>query len=157
MKNRKELLLSSNSSVQLTKKLINKITNEKIIDKPKILVFSESISHIESICDNTVHSGKKLEENKDIIHDFSKANTGILGACKGLTVGVTLPGVNCGIYSSYFSSRRNASQRIGRTIRDAKADIANNFYLVAKNTQQVEWLKTMLQDVDRKYIKKFEI
>jgi superfamily II DNA or RNA helicase len=94
-----------------------------------------------------------------VIESLSKGEIRAAGACKGLTVGVTIPGVNCGVYAAYFSSRRNLSQRVGRTIRDATADIANNFYLVAKNTQQEEWLKNMLEDIDKDYIKylKYEI
>jgi len=154
MRGRKNILLNNQTSISLTHKLGKDILNGKTgIKDPKILIFSESIEHIEKICKNTIHSNKTLEENKEVIENLSKGKIRAAGACKGLTVGVTIPGVNCGIYAGYFGAKRVLSQRVGRTIRDATADIANNYYLVAKNTQQEEWLKNMLEDIDKEYIK----
>lgn len=151
---RKNIILTNNTSVHITKLLIKDILSGWAdIRNPKILVFAEYIKQVEKICDMTVHSQKtgtpkeKKETNNKIIEAFNEAKTGVLGSCKSMTVGLNLKGANTAIYSNYYSSWRNMQQRAGRLHRLSENDLAHNFLLYPNRTQGKIWADSIVKKI----------
>lgn len=151
---RRKLLLTSNTSILLSKMILHRIKEGTFLDDIKssrAIVFSEDIATIDKICDYSVHS-KKLKNKKDnselnnkTILDFNQKEFDVLGASKMINMGTNFTDLSIAIYQSFTSSHEDYIQRGGRLTRLDKDDCGFNIYLVAKGTVMESWFNNISQ------------
>ena len=99
-----------------------------------------------------VHSKKK--ERQMIIDAFNSKAINRLFAVGMLQEGVNLTDIQAGIIVQLDGEERSFIQRFGRTLR---ADSPIQYIIYVKGTRDEEYLKNALENIDKKYIKEYEI
>ena len=134
LKQRKAFIMSHPHKFEVAKQIIESRPNKKII------TFSATIKDAESLkIGKTLHSKKKKSENKKVIEEFKKLNSGVLNTSKAANAGLDIPDIDCEIRISGTSSSIDAKQILGRGLRYVDDKVTEVFTLVIKGTVEELW------------------
>lgn len=136
MSARKKFIQDHPSKIEVA----NLIINHKLKEGKKIITFTKTIEHAESVCCGPIYHGslKTLEKDK-ILKEFNNSKSGVLNTAKALDLGSDIKGVNVAIVLSNDSSKTAKSQRAGRALRFAENKEAEIYHIVLKGTQDIKW------------------
>ncbi len=148
IKYRKEFLWNLTSSAEIANGIKNKILNNTVENKNKVLLFSELTTQAEKLSPYSIHSKQDEETNKQLLNHFDSGVIRELSSVRSLTLGLNIKGANWAIIESYNSSPTDITQKMGRTDRLSKDDIANVVIIVPKATQAEEWFRNFSKDID---------
>lgn len=127
------------SKEEYAKQLLDE-TNEKC------LLFANEQKQADKLCTHSYHSkNKKSEENMKL---FKTGKIKKLSCVLQLSEGVNIPGLKEGIIMHAYGNNRKSAQRIGRLLRLNPDDIATAHVLCYKDTIDVQWVKSALEDFD---------
>ena len=101
---------------------------------------------------NSVHSKKK--NSQDIINKFNEKQINSLYAVGMLQEGVNLTDIEVGVIVQLDGEERSFIQRFGRTLR---SDSPVQYIIYYKGTRDEEYLMKALENIDRKYIRQYEV
>ena len=150
IRERAEFLYSIPSNVGLVKILISKI--HEVDSDGKVLVFSKRNEQIVKICgSNVVYQKNNNEKNAEVIQKFNNSDIQIIGSCESLTLGLNLVNPKYAIVESFTGSATETLQKLGRTNRLDKDDVAINTFIVPKDSQAVKWFESFLYDAGLSY------
>jgi superfamily II DNA or RNA helicase len=157
---RSEILLNLDSSVNLTRRLLNYIQE----DSGKTVIFSKRRSQCDKITPHTYHGGNPELVNNNRFNDFNSGKIKELGLVDKINRGVNMVNLNYAVFESYVGSDTKLRQRIGRMMRLDPEDFATIYILLPyfmrevkvkgkksytqAKTKMVDWAETMLQDWD---------
>lgn len=143
---RMQVLMKSLSKLELTKRIIQRFTGERI------LVFC-GVTAIADKLGVPVYHSKKRDEN--IKNAFCEGKGNILATVDMFEAGVTIKPISKAIVNSFDSNPENLSQRISRLTGyeydnpDKKAVV----YIVCTNTIEIKWLTKALEFFDPNKVK----
>lgn len=152
---RREVLLSSLANIELAKKLYE--YNSKL--GKKSIVFSKRTDNATAIGgkERSYH-GKNTKRNNEKVFKKFIEDGDLLCVCGKVDRGATIPGLNVGIFESYFGNDTKAAQRFGRLLRLKPDELAEVYILVpyynremkngtfkVKPTVQLDWAKDMIR------------
>jgi superfamily II DNA or RNA helicase len=121
-----------------------------IPDNMKTVCFCTTISQAESFSANKTLSSKKSSKwNQAIIEEFNKGLIRRIYAIGMITEGMNLNGIKVGIITQLDGTERLFIQKQGRVMR---SEDPVSFIFYYKNTQDENYLKKALENVDTKYI-----
>ena len=113
----------------------------------KIITFNSSIEQCKKYGNGVIVSSKQSKkENQRILKEFAEQKTGVIHSSKMLIEGLDCPGLSVEIISGFNSSKCEARQKIGRTIRFEEGKQAEIFTLVIKGTVEDQWYKKANED-----------
>lgn len=116
----------------------------------KTVCFCTTISQAESFSANKTLSSKKSSKwNQAIIEDFNRGLIKKIYAIGMITEGMNLNGIKVGIITQLDGTERLFIQKQGRVMR---SEDPVSFIFYYKNTQDENYLKKALENVDTKYI-----
>lgn len=147
---RKQLLNTSLSKLDLAKKILDVFPDRKAI------LFCESIDFANVINKNiknslVYHSKLKKKEKLEIMKKYENTDS-IMISCKALDAGLDIEGVNLGICLAGSSKILQGTQRLGRSIRRNKNNtIAYYFNIYVKDTQEEKWLNSRCYNMPNVY------
>lgn len=157
IKQRKNFLWNLSSSADIAIKIKERILTEDYginiatgdsMNFNKVLLFSELTSQAEKLSAYSIHSKQDEETNKKILQMFDNGEIKELSSVRSLTLGLNLKGANWAIIESYNSSPTDIIQKMGRTDRLNKDDVANVVILVPRDTQANEWFNKFSESLD---------
>lgn len=123
----------------------------KIRDK-RFICFCTSIEQAEQLGgQNAIHS--KRTDSLQIIKDFNRKKINNLFAVGMLQEGQNLTDIEVGIIIQLDGQERAFIQKFGRSLR---AEDPIQFIFYYENTRDTEYLKNVLEGIDRKYITKID-
>ena len=137
------------------KVFISKIKTDKakeIIKRLKgkrFICFCGSIKQCEEIGTNLIHSKIDKKIREQLIAKFNNEEIDELYAVDMLQESMNLNKINAGIIVQLDNGERTAVQMIGRVLRSIAPEV---YILMAKGTQDEQYMKTALQSIDSKYI-----
>lgn len=138
--------LGENKTIYV-KKLIKEINNRRFI------CFCTSIDQAKELgAENAIHS--KNKESFKVLNEFNTFKINNLFAVGMLTEGQNLSNIEVGIIVQLDGTERPFIQKLGRVLR-AKDPIQYIFYY--KNTRDEEYLKDILENIDKDMIETYEI
>lgn len=113
----------------------------------KIITFNSSIEQCKKYGNGVIVSSKQSKkENQRILKEFAEQKTGVIHSSKMLIEGLDCPGLSVEIIAGFNSSKCEARQKIGRTIRFEEGKQAEIFTLVIKGTVEDQWYKKANED-----------
>ena len=113
----------------------------------KIITFNSSIEQCKKYGNGGIVSSKQSKkENQRILKEFAEQKTGVIHSSKMLIEGLDCPGLSVEIIAGFNSSKCEARQKIGRTIRFEEGKQAEIFTLVIKGTVEDQWYKKANED-----------
>ena len=126
------------------KKLFSKID-------AKCILFANTKAQADSLCKHSYHSGNKnSNENLEL---FKSGAITKLSAVEQLSEGKNIPGLKQAIILHSYSNNRQASQKLGRTLRLNPEDTSTIHILCYKDTIDVEWVQSALNNYNKDKIK----
>ncbi len=132
------------------KELLNLIPKRR-----KLVCFCASVSQANMISStNTISSKRTDKYNRTVINSFNKGYINRIYAVGMITEGMNLADIEAGIIIQLDGKERLFIQKVGRALR-AKSPIVCLFYY--KNTQDENYLKKALENVDDKFIKHVDV
>lgn len=135
----------------LLKTNIAKQLLEKVKDK-RFICFCTNIEQAEILGNkNAIHSKKKNTD--EIINKFNNKEINSLFAVGMLQEGMNLNDIQAGIIVQLDGEERAFIQKFGRALR---ADSPVQYILYYKDTRDEEYLQKALENIDTKYIEKYE-
>lgn len=130
------------------KKLIDLLEGNK-----RYICFCASVSQCEALgSKNAINSRRR--DNQYIIDCFNRKKIDSLYAVGMATEGMNLTDIQVGVIVQLDGKERLFIQKVGRALR-ADSPIAYIFYYT--DTQDVKYLKTAFENIDGKYIRRYEI
>lgn len=157
IKYRKSFLWNLSSSADIAIKIKKKILTEfkgiytytgDSMNSNKVLLFSELTTQAEKLSVYSIHSKQNEETNKKLLQMFDDDEIRELSSVRSLTLGLNIKGANWAIMESYNSSPTDIIQKLGRTDRLSKDDVANVVILVPEGTQANEWFNKFSESLD---------
>ena len=154
---RRDVILNSEANIQIAKALIEYKCKE---EGSKIITFSKRVANAQKIGGETqsFHGANRKAVNNTAFNAFLNGDINYLSVCGKIDRGVTIPGLNVGIFESYFGDDTKAAQRFGRLLRLKPDEVAEVFILVpyynrklqdgtfkVSPTVQLGWAKDMLR------------
>lgn len=149
---RKNLLLDLSSTRTLAREMIREIHSQD--SSNKVLVFSELTKQADSICEHSIHSNvsEKAKDaealNKKTLDMFDKGIIRAVASCNSLTLGLNIEGANYAVIESYQGSETQLIQKLGRTDRLNKDQVATAVFIVVKGTQSEKWFNKATENLD---------
>lgn len=139
------------------KQFISKIKTDKtklIIEDlrargKRFICFCGSIEQCEEIGTNLIHSKINKPTRQQLINEFNKVEKSELFAVDMLQESMNLNQIDAGIIVQLDNGERTAVQMIGRVLRSIAPEV---YVLVAKNTQDEQYMNKALQSINSKYI-----
>lgn len=132
---RARLIYNSPTKTEYARKLLSKLSKDK-----RILVFSQSISQIESIMKEVYHSKTTDYYYYQFVDELIKR----LGVVEALNEGENIKNLDIGFIIQCNSNPKNLFQRIGRIIRKRKNHTAEIHILVLQGTADERWVSEIL-------------
>ena len=130
--------------------LINRISGKK-----RFVCFCASVNQANSLSKNTTISSKRPSKyNQLIIDAFNNKSIDQIYAVGMITEGMNLTDIEAGIIVQLDGKERLFVQKFGRSLR-AEDPVAFIFYY--KNTQDENYLKGALENIDSKYVRYINI
>lgn len=130
---------SLKSKIGVVKKISDMFIHEKH------LIFTSNIAVAEQVCEHSFHSKQKTKET---LEKFQNDEISRLAVVNALNEGVSVPGIQSGIFSNYIKAYRQVIQRIGRILRRKDGLPANIFFVYAQNTREEEIVKELLKSLN---------
>jgi superfamily II DNA or RNA helicase len=158
--NRSDILLNSNASAEMARKLLLHIAKTP---GNKTIVFSKRTEQSAKACGvlRTYNGKTPKKELKARIDAFNSGLLTVLGVCDKINRGANLIGMNTAILETFYGSDTKATQRFGRGMRLKPGELAVYYVLlpysispkkdktyVSKETQQVIWARSMLRSTN---------
>ena len=138
--------ISWRTKTDLVRTLLHKIRDKRFI------CFCTSIEQAEQLGgQNAIHS--KRTDSLQIIKDFNRKKINNLFAVGMLQEGQNLTDIEVGIIIQLDGQERAFIQKFGRSLR---AEDPIQFIFYYENTRDTEYLKNVLEGIDRKYITKID-
>lgn len=134
LKKRKDFIFNHPKKIEVCRQILDARQDKKCITFCPTIKFAESIKR-----GVVLHSGKKAAENKKIIEEFNKVETGVLQTNKMANEGIDIKGLSVGIKMNVNSSKITSVQTNGRICRFEEGKEAEMFTLVINNTQELKW------------------
>lgn len=116
--------------------------------KERTIIFCGSIAQAEELCKYTWHSQSK----EDTLSLFKKKKISQLATVKIINEGENIEDVDNIVVVQLDSNALNLIQRIGRGVRLRPNHVANVIILSTIGTQDESWVKTALENFDKKNI-----
>lgn len=143
LKARKQFVANHPKKLEIAKKILAARPNAKAI------TFNSSIANCGKYGFGYVlHSQKSKKDNKAVLEEFAKCQSGVLHTSKMADEGLDVPGLSLGIMLGYSSSKTSHIQRVGRVIRFEPGKVAEFFVLVIKNTVEDNWIKKASENMN---------
>lgn len=136
---RSKLIYELPSKVDIVKKILNNIEEEKTV------IFGNSLKQLQSITENVVSSKNKDEKNNSIRELFDSGKIKVIASFKKLVQGANLDKAGICIIMSYYSTETGFIQKIGRLRQDGEKE-GNVFILHTLETQETVWLNKMMEN-----------
>lgn len=135
MSKRKAFINNHPKKIEIARKIINARPNSKII------TFSNNVNMAESIENgNNVYTGKTSKKRgNELLESFISGDIKTLHSCQRLNEGFDVPDASVAIILGFDSSETKSTQRRGRVSRKFEDKVAEIFYIVLNNTQEVKW------------------
>lgn len=138
---RKTFIANHPKKIEIANRIIEARKNKKII------TFNSSIEQCKKYGNGVIVSSKQSKkENQTILENFAKQKTGVIHSSKMLIEGLDCPGLSVEIIAGFNSSKCEARQKRGRTIRFEEGKQAEIFTLVIKGTVEDQWYKKANED-----------
>ena len=143
---RARLLYSTNSKLEITKNVINKLNDKK-------LVFTVLTDTADKLSKYSYHSKIKAADRESNLARFKRSRKGLLSVCGMLSMGFTDKKLKIGIFHQLQSSEEQAQQKIMRMCNFVEEGIDAEIYiLVYENTVDMDWLQKALAPFDQNKI-----
>lgn len=119
----------------------------------KIITFSNNVDMANAIEDGkNVYTGKtSAKKGRIMIEDFISGNIKTINSCKKLDEGFDVPDASVAIILGFDSSETKSTQRRGRVVRKFEDKVAEIFYIVINDTQEIKWF-TNSHSITKNYI-----
>lgn len=131
------------SKEEYAKKLLNQ-------SKDKCLLFANTQKQADKLCSHSYHSGNPDSEDNMIL--FKEGKISKMSCVLQLNEGVNIPQLKEGIIMHAYGNNRKSAQRIGRLLRLNPDDTATVHILCYKNTVDLKWVRSALEDLDNSKI-----
>ena len=126
-----------------------------ILKRRRYVCFCASVAQAESLSKtNTISSKRPQKLNQMIIDAFNKKQLSNIFAVGMITEGMNLTDIQIGIITQLDGKERLFIQKFGRSLR---AEDPVTFIFYYKSTQDENYLKGALENIDAKYIKYISI
>jgi len=123
--------------------------------KKRFVCFCASVNQANSFSQvGTISSKKSMKYNQKIIDGFNAGKLNHIYAVGMITEGMNLTDIQVGIIVQLDGKERLFVQKFGRSMR-AEDPVSFIFYF--KNTQDENYLKTALENIDAKYVQHINI
>jgi superfamily II DNA or RNA helicase len=133
---RKKFIANHPKKLEIAKKILEARKNKKCI------TFNGSIDFCKKYKNGyLLHSKQKEKDNKQVLEEFAKLESGILHTSKMANEGLDCPGLSVCVITGFDSSKTATRQRYGRVIRYEEGKVAEIFVLVLNNTVEQQWFK----------------
>lgn len=148
MQERKKILYTTESKIDMAVKLIGRHPNKKWI------TFDKYISNAEKLCNKlnekgikavVYHSNMNDSDREQVLKDVRSPETKVICTVDALNAGFDLPDIDAGIALSYVSSAITSIQVLGRTLRIQEGKKAGFFNFYVRDSQEEKWLRTKLR------------
>lgn len=130
------------------KKLIDLLQDNK-----RYICFCASVAQCNTLGSVTAINSKR-RDNQQVIDDFNDGKTNTLFAVGMATEGMNLTNIQVGIIVQLDGNERLFIQKFGRSLR-AEDPVTYIFYY--KNTQDENYLKKAIENIDEKFLKHINI
>lgn len=131
------------------RKLLSRVSDKRFV------CFCASIAQADSLAaQNTISSKKTTKYNQALIDAFNSGDIDQLFAVNMITEGMNLNNIQVGIIVQLDGTERLFVQKFGRSLR---AEDPLTFILYYRNTQDEEYLKTALSNIENKFVKYISI
>jgi superfamily II DNA or RNA helicase len=121
-----------------------------ILKRRRYVCFCASVAQAESLSKtNTISSKRPQKLNQMIIDAFNKKQLSNIFAVGMITEGMNLTDIQIGIITQLDGKERLFIQKFGRSLR---AEDPVSFIFYYKNTQDENYLKNALENIDPKYV-----
>lgn len=134
---------------QILYNLPSKITNTKILlnnINGKSIIFGNSLDSLIQVTPNVISSRNSDDKNNLVRKAFENDEINDIGSFKKLLQGINLPRLDNCILMSYYTSEGQAVQRLGR-LRKNGDKVGSVFIFLTKDTQEVKWYNSMIQEL----------
>ena len=136
-----------------TKFVYNLIKN--LPPQRRYVCFCASVNQAEMLSGSSTISSKKSDKyNQGVIDDFNAKRINSINAVGMITEGMNLTDIQLGIIVQLDGKERLFLQKTGRVMRSDSPKIVIFYY---KGTQDENYLKGALENIDDKYIKRINI
>ena len=151
MQERKKFLYNASSLLDVTKDIIEKFPDKKIITFSESTKFADRL--YKEIPDSSVYHGNletliingkkygKVRRKRQAIYEFENDITKRLHTARALNVGYNVENADMAILTSFVSTVLDSLQRTGRILRYVPGKRAIEINLYFKKTRSEEWLK----------------
>jgi superfamily II DNA or RNA helicase len=124
---------------------------ERLPKNSRFVCFCASVAQAENLCAKDTISSKKADKyNQQIIDSFNKKERNSIYAVGMITEGMNLTDIQVGIIVQLDGKERLFLQKAGRVMR---SDFPNIYIVYYKNTQDENYLKSALENIDSKFVK----
>ena len=127
----------------------------KLPKRKRYVCFCASVNQANALSShNTISSKKTSSYNQGVIDKFNKGSIDNIYAVGMITEGMNLTNIEAGIIVQLDGKERLFIQKFGRVCR---AEDPVTFIFYYKNTQDENYLKEALENIDAKYVKHISI
>lgn len=144
---RANILYKLPSKVSAAKKILSQLTGNT-------LIFANSIELLLKITPNVVSNKNSKDKNARLINEFNHQRINVLGAFKILQQGENLNVLDNVLIASYYGSKGQSVQRVGRLRRDES--VGKIVFMETVNTKESDWLKSILTEFPDYEIKRWK-
>jgi superfamily II DNA or RNA helicase len=118
--------------------------------KHKCLLFANTQNQADKLCKYSYHSNNVNSEDNMLL--FKNGQITKMSCVLQLNEGANIPNLKEGIIMHAYGNNRKSAQRIGRLLRLNPNDTANIHILCYKDTVDLKWVKSALEDLDQNKI-----
>lgn len=115
--------------------------------KDKCLLFTNTQKQADDLCSHSYHS--KNPDSEDNMLDFKSGKITKMSCVLQLNEGANIPNLKEGIIMHAYGNNRKSAQRIGRLLRLNPDDTATIHILCYKDTVDLKWVKSALEDLNQ--------
>jgi len=127
----------------------------KLPKRKRYVCFCASVNQANALSShNTISSKKTSSYNQGVIDKFNKGSIDNIYAVGMITEGMNLTNIEAGIIVQLDGKERLFIQKFGRSLR---AEDPVTFIFYYKNTQDENYLKGALENIDEKYVQRINI
>ena len=139
---------------ELKTKVVRTLLGQMPANK-RYVCFCASVAQAENLCaKDTISSKKSSKRNQAIIDAFNSRKTNQIYAVGMITEGMNLTDIQVGIIVQLDGKERLFIQKFGRSMR---AEDPVSFIFYYKDTQDENYLKNALENIDSKYVQHISI
>jgi superfamily II DNA or RNA helicase len=123
--------------------------------KKRFVCFCASVAQADTFSEvGTISSKKSSKYNQKVIDDFNAGKLNQIYAVGMITEGMNLKNIQVGIITQLDGKERLFIQKFGRSLR---AEDPVSFIFYYKDTQDENYLRTALENIDAKYVQHINI